>query len=56
MHKAWHRGISTAEFRKSLTSDLNFIFELDKVYELKQEEKEREQQIQNAMNQLKSNR
>ncbi|MHA1347060.1 MAG: hypothetical protein ACTSO3_11740 [Candidatus Heimdallarchaeaceae archaeon] len=52
MVKAWHKGISTHEFRKCLGSDLSFIIDYDIAMAERQKELNHQQKIIDTMKNL----
>jgi len=53
MTKAWNKGTcSTHEFRKCLSSDIEFIIDFNNAIAKKQEQKANEERMINAMNNL----
>ncbi len=58
MAKAYDKGISTYEFRKSLMSDLQFIFDMKdakaKIGEEMKKEKDQEVKVENALRLIRS--
>jgi len=52
MEKAWHKGISPYQFRKSRMDDLDFIFDMRKAKQKIKEENARQMRAENLKNQL----
>lgn len=53
MYKAWQKGISTYEFRKCLTEDLEFIQECEIALNERIKEEKHNAKVQAAMENLK---
>ncbi len=53
MEKAWNKGISPYQFRKSLMSDLQFIFDMKKAKAKLREEQKQQLKVQKMQQQLR---